>query len=66
MAKETVGSVVSVDLDALERSWIKKSLELQAASVKRSMVKEMPGSPVLAFREAEVLAISMIIAKLGG
>lgn len=66
MAKEPVGSVVTVELDALERSWIKKSLDLQAASVKRSMVKELPGSPVLKFREDEIAAIDSIIRKLGG
>lgn len=66
MAKDSVGTVTTVELDALERSWIKKSIELQAASIKRAMVKEMPGSPVLAFREAEIASLNLIVAKLGG
>lgn len=54
----------SVVLSVLDRNWIRKSLELQRASLVRSRSREMSGSPVLEIREQEVAQINAILAKL--
>lgn len=52
-----------VELTNLETQWVRKSLDLQIASLKRSLAKEMQGSDIYALRQREISDLSVIQAK---
>lgn len=52
-----------VDLTNLEVQWVRKSVELQIASLKRSLTKEMPGSDIYILRQREIADLQTVLGK---
>jgi len=57
---------VGFTFTSLELQWIRKSIELQRASLVRSLTKEIPGSDIHVLRSKEIAALSTLNVKLGG
>ena len=51
------------DLTNLEVQWVRKSVELQIASLKRSMTKEIPYSEIYLLRQREIADLQSILVK---
>lgn len=64
----TKGEIVAttekaVELSSLERQWVRKSLELQRASLQRSVSKEIVGSDIFVLRRREIADLDALINK---
>lgn len=51
-------------LDALDKAWIKKSIELQRHALNRAMIKEVPGSEIANIRKKEIEYLTGLISRL--
>ncbi|AXH76101.1 MAG: hypothetical protein [Microviridae sp.] len=51
----------TVELTLMQRLWVQKALELQVASLKRSLTKEPVGSEIHRLRSKEIVDLSACI-----
>jgi len=51
----------NVELTLMQRLWVQKALELQVASLKRSLAKEPIGSEIHKLRSKEIVDLSACI-----
>lgn len=51
----------TVELTLIQRLWVQKALELQVASLKRSLAKEPMGSEIYKLRSKEIVDLSACI-----
>lgn len=58
--------VANVELTSLERQWVMKSIDLQVASLKRSLTKEIAGSDIHRLRSKEINDLQSLVSKFGG
>lgn len=58
-----MADVKKVELANLEVQWVRKSVELQISSLKRSLIKEMPGSDIYALRQREIADLQGLLSK---
>lgn len=58
--------VANVELTSLERQWVMKSIDLQVASLKRSLTKEIVGSDIHRLRSKEINDLQSLVSKFGG
>ena len=64
----TKGEIVAntekpVELSSLERQWVRKSIDLQMKSLKRSLANEIQGSEIYALRQREIADLNSILVK---
>lgn len=48
----------------MEKLWIKKALQLQHDSIKRSLNKEIPGTEIYDLRQRELISLVALMARL--
>jgi len=53
-----------LELTALERAWVKASLNLQRKSLQRSIEREIPGSEIERLRKMEIQQVDVLLAKV--
>lgn len=61
--RSVMADTKKVELTNLETQWVRKAIDLQIASLKRSLAKEMQGSDIYALRQREISDLSVIHAK---
>lgn len=54
----------SVELDVVERNWLRKSVETQRQVLIRSRGREEVGSEVYGFRSKEIAALDALLERL--
>ena len=60
---DTVMADKKVELTNIEVQWVRKSLQLQRASLQRSISKEIVGSDIYVLRQREIADLDALVNK---